>query len=889
MKRLMQFLLIILAIIFIPAAITARIFDEFEQRSTYWKPGSKGFITVTNFDSDALPPKTLLAEVYPQNPHLIRFGVPFDLAPEFDEILATQIEKEESISVMLPQSTREIFILLAADFPDKEQFAGGGERLFKLTTLDEPERVEFEVVYSDGTSDSFIPLNVRKPSYGIENGLGLYVIHPRQGKKPITLTLHDKMRNAAFGIWALTVNTKTPVVEEPIFPKVWYEKKKSKPSTITIGFNSSRGLGWEKVESAVWGGKIVFSNSPLFLLEIKMPGTSNITELPSTMWKVIGVENSSNNFTAMLSFATNNLKFNAVFTAQKVKQDEVLISLNLKNIAESPVIGKLFFPIINGITFKNWDDTWYFASRLGGIINKVQAQFRDRIGELHPMQVDGFFSIENGGGICFMPQDLNETFRWYNIGKNDNGCYYSLEYIEQIVEPNSAINCAPVLISAVPGDWKEQLAKYIDWKNSWYRRYSQRPKWFREVFSFVCCHPIGNLNFIDELNDAYDKFGACDYAHLFGWAITEKYGHWGDYSHFFQFGKDDEDGKKNFTELIRRVQKSGLPIGLYLDGYLVSPTSINPAGYEREQWGIRNRNGSLEKYYVDCLSMCPYAKGWQDYIVDVYKKLAAEIAPDGLYVDEFGRNLENRICYATNHNHAIPAGMAPGEGILLKRIREAISSNIVLYTEFTPSDVASQYVDGSFSYLYPTAYLGNEDWWLNRMDKEMRSERIAPHYVNLFRFAFPDFKIFQIVYDVPHKNGNWFLLKYPFFNGEGYYLKGEARTDCDARATAFYRKVFAIQHQYADAFTSQDVEPLVKTEYPHLFANRFSAPNYTVWTLYNANYKTIAGKLLRVKHLNGRKYYDVWNNRPIKFKVVGDFAELEFDIKPRAIGCLLQK
>ncbi|HON08055.1 MAG TPA: DUF6259 domain-containing protein, partial [Verrucomicrobiota bacterium] len=329
--------------------------------------------------------------------------------------------------------------------------------------------------------------------------------------------------------------------------------------------------------------------------------------------------------------------------------------------------------------------------------------------------------------------------------------------------------------------------------------------------------------------------------------------------------------------------------GLYIDGYLVSPTAVNPTVYEREQWGIRNSTGALAKYYDDCLSMCPYVAEWRNYLKNTYKRIAEEIRPDGLYVDEFGRNLENRICYATNHNHGIPAGMAPGEGILLKEIRQAIPSNIVLYTEFVPSDVTSQYTDGSFSYLYPTAYLGKEDWWMNLRDRELSHERIAPHYVNLFRFAFPDFKTFQIIYSVPQENGNWFLLKYPFFNGEGYYLKSEARTRADKHAIGFYQKVFAIQRKFSDAFTSSDVEPLVKTETPHLFANRFSTPQYTLWTLYNANYQTIRGNLLRVKHIKGRQYYDVWNNRLIKFKEVKDMAELDFDIGPRSIGCIIQR
>ncbi|HON08054.1 MAG TPA: hypothetical protein PLW02_08150, partial [Verrucomicrobiota bacterium] len=88
---------------------------------------------------------------------------------------------------------------------------------------------------------------------------------------------------------------------------------------------------------------------------------------------------------------------------------------------------------------------------------------------------------------------------------------------------------------------------------------SPRPDWFRKVFSYVSCYAAENLNFIPQINDAYSKFGSCDYAHLFGWAMTKQYGHWGDYSHFFQFGKDDKDGKEKFIEVIRHIQKSGLP------------------------------------------------------------------------------------------------------------------------------------------------------------------------------------------------------------------------------------------------------------------------------------------------------------------------------------------
>jgi hypothetical protein len=220
-------------------------------------------------------------------------------------------------------------------------------------------------------------------------------------------------------------------------------------------------------------------------------------------------------------------------------------------------------------------------------------------------------------------------------------------------------------------------------------------------------------------------------------------------------------------------------------------------------------------------------------------------------------------------------GMSPGERFLIRQIREAIPLNIATYCEYIPADVTSQYIDGGFGHvpLYG---------WRDGFD------RVAPHYVNLQRFAFPDFKTFQLIYYVPQENGNWFLLKYPFFNGDGYYLT-TACLRSDDHAQVFYRNAFHVLHAYADAFTSEDVEPLIHTEYPGLFANRFSVASQTVWTLFNANHRTIRGKLLVVPHKPGAIYEDAWNRGPVPFTVVGDNAALTLQIGPRNVGCIVQR
>ena len=419
---------------------------------------------------------------------------------------------------------------------------------------------------------------------------------------------------------------------------------------------------------------------------------------------------------------------------------------------------------------------------------------------------------------------------------------------------------------------------YLKWVKTWYRPLVPRKQWFREVFAFGPGSPTGRMDrpveqridFLAKARQVKAAIGACDYMHLFGWAKTDRYGHWGDYNHYDAVG-----GRQSFVKQVRRCQDAGTPVGLYLDGYLVSTKAADMSSAQREQWAVRRKQGDMLYHQsYDAHSMCPYVRPWRDYLTSVYRRVAAEVQPDGMYLDELGKCMTHRTCYSTAHGHPSPMGMSPGERLLIRQIREALPAKIATYCEYIPSDVTGQYLDGGFGHVPLHG-------WRRGYDD------VAPHYVNLQRFAFPDFKTFQLIYYVPQENGNWFLLKYPFFDGDGYYLTSSC-LESDEHARSFYRNVFRVQHEHADAFTSDDVEPLVRTEVPNLFANRFSTAGKTVWTLFNANYRTQRGHLMTVPHAPGRSYYDTWNTRPVEVTVRGGRAALTFDIGPRSVGCIVQ-
>jgi hypothetical protein len=165
---------------------------------------------------------------------------------------------------------------------------------------------------------------------------------------------------------------------------------------------------------------------------------------------------------------------------------------------------------------------------------------------------------------------------------------------------------------------------------------------------------------------------------------------------------------------------------------------------------------------------------------------------------------------------------------------------------------------------------------------------LAPHRVDLFRFAFPDFKVFQLVAYNDFVEGGWALLKFPFFNAEGWWLGNGIPGGFEPAAQEFLRRAFAVLHAHAEAFRSDHPQPLVPTENPLVYANAFPAETETVWTLFNADYRTCRGPVLAVEHVEGATYRDAWNQADLTPEVQGKRAILSVTLGPREVGCVVQ-
>ncbi len=870
-----------------PRAPVAECLDS-EPREGPWPAGRDGLTTLDLPRSDQVNPYLLarmgIGSWFDQAEITVE-GIPFRVPTDPLTIPSTGTVDEDDLEVPLTGSCNEVLLLVAAAFPHGELFGSSAQRMTPLKRLDEPERASLELVYADGDRDELLPLNAVSGRHGFAHDMAVYAVRPSAGKRPVKLVLHDRLANGSLGIVGLTLNAGRPRIAEPILPQLWYpavRKAEAAPARVVVAEQGP--LTWRSIESAMLGGSLTLKGQPVFRLSI------GDRQLDSSQFTIAKTTVKGETKTITADFRDGDTALAASLVLRQLDQQTTAIALELKNSGGKPLTGTLRFPTCASIRLGKHDDTWYLAGRLGGVISNVESQMRDEIGERHPLALDGFFNPRLGAGLCFMPRvepvdeeslRLAGLFRYYNVGKDASGANYAVEYLPETVAAGRAWQCVPVTLAVTPGDWRDQVQGYAAWLRTWHKPLAPRKEWYRRLWSFVSYGPYypkttpaeQRLDFLAlaQLRNAKVP-GSADYIHLYGWAITDRYGHWGAYDHY-----DDLGGAANFRKFVGKARAAGQPVGLYLDGYLVSTASDKPSHEQVEAWSIRRADG--QKLYhkeYDAHSMCPYTPQWRDYLAKVYARVADEVRPSGMYLDECGRCFPSRTCYGNEHGHVSPQGMCPGEWLLSRQVRQAIPPEIAFYCEFVPADVATQFLDGAYGHVSLDNYREGHD-------------RLAPHFVNLHRFVIPDFKTFELIYYAPLRNGNWFLLKHPFFNGDGYYLTDAKMQGWDARSSAFMTRVLALQHQYVEAFTARDVEPLVRTEQRGLYANCFRTKKQVVWTLYNANYRTVRGPLVTTPRVAGATYLDAWAGKRLTTAPAGPSVTLQGQVGPRSVGCLVEQ
>jgi hypothetical protein len=560
-----------------------------------------------------------------------------------------------------------------------------------------------------------------------------------------------------------------------------------------------------------------------------------------------------------------------------IQTDLHRLSLQLDLSATAKERVQVDFPTLQGMKSKTGDLS-YCMPRRGSVISNIPIDLREPYSGRMPLQFMDAYGPD--GGVYLLTADQSLTYRYFHLTKDNSGVAMQVEYPEQEIGPGTGFKSAAAIVGFHGGDWHTALEAYKAWVKTWYKPAAPRKDWFRQVFNFrqqfIQWDTSGGDRYFDKNTKKYffaqgiaedgKDFGGIDYLHLFDWGASGKWGRCGDYEPWDQLGGEDA-----FRQAVKQAQDSGVPVGLYIEGYLIDPQSRIAQAHGKD-WEMLGADGKPLPFFAPSMNMCSAAVGWQDYLSSVYAGVSRKTGAMGYYCDEMGFAGPDHFCYASDHGHPVPQSPTGPQTELIRKVRAAIGPQAVLYTEETPCDVTTQYQDGSFTYAITSV----SDAW-------------SPSHVNLSRFALPDFKTFEIIACDEPIGKDITPVKQIFFNGEGIWLEGPADKWFTPEVLSFISKMHGVMRTYKDCFTSLAPVPLVPTGHKMVFANQFPGNRRILWTLFNANDSAVRGELLAVRHTSGAKYFDAWNNREIKPRVVKDIAYLDLELGPHDIGCVVKE
>jgi len=818
-------------------------------------------------------------------------GVPFELLPAVPDLAATTVGGKSDLRFSTEAAASEVYVLLLAALVGAEEPAYGTGPFKVIRDLD---RFRLRLEYADGTADECLPMNTAGRQFGIGEGVQLVVAAADESKQLQSVVIRDIAKQAAFAVAALTLR----IDGKRRFPEALEETpplrlKRVGPNVLSVVPERAKTTANVPLEAEVSA-----TGPPLLQKLVHHPTGWNYLDEPCLLVKLTVDDKpvaAEDLHRITKDTGQSQQQFN-LYTIRGIDGLQLGLETRLAEEGSLTVLAKVsnhgakehkvsvVAPAIGPYRLcDRADDAYYLVPRRGAIFDNRPCSYRQRYCGLFPVQFLDTFCPSQGRGLALQTTDTTCLRKHYLLDKEGNTLSVGVEYPDRVIRPGTEFTTARAVVRATDGDWHRGLDAYRRWVATWYQPRSPRKPWFREIFNFRqrflrWLDPLydakqGKFHLDRAVDEARREFGGIDYLHIFDWgncgSYGRIYGRTGDYSPFDYF----EGGRDAFRKAIGGVQAQDVPVGLYIEGYLLQERGKLGQKYGRA-WQLVGRDGK-GRYWPKSTEMfvCPYVAAWHEVQASTYAARVRELDVDGMYLDQFGFANRHKDCWSAEHGHEVPSYAVTSERDCTRIVRDRIDGvkqGVALYTEESPVDVTSQYQDGSFTYAMRSSH---------------GAQTLVP--LNVFRFALPDFKTIEILYcDKP--TGSWATgVKWVFFNGEAIWLEGPAGQWFEPETRAAIRRCWSILHKHRDAFTTLRPVPLVTTEIGGVYANAFTADNKTVYTLYNSRHRTVRGEVLRVANRRAGKWYDEWHQCWPAVRRDGQHDVVRLEIGPHDVGCVV--
>ncbi|MFH0793356.1 MAG: DUF6259 domain-containing protein, partial [bacterium] len=817
-------------------------------------------------------------------------SVPFALAQSDKNLFASTMYGNETLEIPLNGTATEAYLLLATRLVGTRNFWPEEGPNAPIT---DPESLVAEIVYADGEVDEVFPVDIYSRRHEVPGTNIAPLIIPIEANRALrALRLHDRMHFGLIALAALTLREGPPLFvdafAEPspvVVPELPAPSSLNAPQSWVENGNVHLGNSWmETVWSTSSGlglshlvheplGRDLLSTSPVSIFRVEADGVT-FSSLDCSVNDVVVTQALSGSILSRFGLsAPSGIPLALEFEVELGASSDALMRLSIRNVGGDPLDVRAWFPTLGPlrIAADSRDDTFLFPHDNPDFFSE-EITVSHRYGVTMPFQFLDVFNNDEGAGAWLMTRDQNLRDKLFTAQKTHDGTLFEVMYTSPSVArlaPGGQFPLAEASVGVHIGDWHAAFDAYRSWVASWYQPHGPLPARLRETFFCRRDYPIyGSDKLFDRdlnqftmdrsIDDSERWIATPDFLDISGW---ESYGNY----LLYRIG-----GKENLAENIALAAACGVPVGLYLHGFYVSATS--QVGLDHgEEWGIRRQDGTL--LADEGIAMCPYDAAWREWYAGVYEQVATDTGASGLYLDVFNVPSEGYRCWATNHGHGPGAYSWQGERDMIRQVRETLNRthpNVALYTEFIPTDLTAPWQDGAFSYGV------------------IRSDLIHnPSRTTLFRFVFPQLKTISLnIGGVTIKNFTVSGPKAAFFNGEGLWLKGDHLSWNDATIRAFTKLALHRWRENRDAFTSQDLTPLIPTLRGGLSAHRFATADKQIYTLMNTGWVTMRGEGLRVTPPFDARAVDLLRSELLGEADAGEALSIPVDLAPHDVGCV---
>ena len=334
---------------------------------------------------------------------------------------------------------------------------------------------------------------------------------------------------------------------------------------------------------------------------------------------------------------------------------------------------------------------------------------------------------------------------------------------------------------------------------------------------------------LSEYEKDKERLGGIDAVQIFDWAYTEEGGRVGSYMPWEEL-RNTEALAGQLAELRRR----GTVSLCYVDAYF-SRKGSPLAEVFGEAMTVKDKSG--EPYYQlgeDHWVICPYNGEWRSFLSRAVCEAHARLGFDGVYVDQVGYGT-HYTCYDKSHRHPLPSLQNAGERMLVEEISLAVG--LPAAVEYFPAD---ELLDTC------CAALTDND-----------------NYTVISRFVHPEIKQFKVISCDEPIGDNISAVERAFFNGLGLWLDGDSASDrwYSPRVRRTVEKHYKIMKDYAEAFESDNVIPLIGTLCESLISHMFRGEDKAVFTVFNRGASDFDGAAIPIGEfaLGGYGFFDIYN------------------------------